>query len=45
MVAKKNRKIGNSGLRKWGKKEKNNKINMTFINKDSLLAPHQGYNI
>ena len=33
-------KIGNFVLKK---QEKNRKINSTFVNKDSLPAPHQGY--
>ena len=41
MVVQKNRKIGNSGLRKW---EKNREINGTFVDKDSLPVPRQGYN-
>ena len=40
MVAQKNRK----NRKLYIKKEKNRKINSTFVNKDSLLAPHQGYN-
>ena len=55
MVAQTNRKMGNSGLTKIGKildnrklcikkHEKNRKINSTFVGKDSLPAPHQGYN-
>ena len=37
----KNRKIGNSGLRK---QEKKRKINGTLVDKACLPAPHQGYN-
>ena len=48
IVAQTNKKIGNPGLRKIGnfvlkKWEKNRKINSTFVDKDSLPTPHQGY--
>ena len=48
MVAQINRKIGKSGLRELVKIGnfvlKNRKINSTFLDKDRLPAPHQGYN-
>ena len=49
MVAQKNRKlriekIGKIGNFVFKKKEKNRKINSSFVDKDSLAAPHQGYN-
>ena len=44
MVAQKNRKLGKTGNFAFKNRRKNRKIKSTFVDKDSLPAPHQGYN-